>query len=145
MGGDGNCKICPGHCHWTSHFNRDYVWETYETEEEQTIEELKAKFNLAADKKATKEQLLKGYQDETLKLCQEFQTTVEELQGVLENLKELALQPGNPLTSVRYIETLIKGARYKIRYLGGCTVSNIFPFARPSQLSKTSKTRSRSR
>ena len=103
----GNCKTCPGKCHWTMHHNNSYYFETYEEEEERTSKKLKANFQSAIIRKS-------GIQEMIIKLEQELQdfhnqilANIKQVQQCLQRLAEIALKP-NPITEREYIDLLIQ-------------------------------------
>ena len=103
----GNCRTCPGKCHWTMHHNNSYYFETYEEEEERTSKHLKANFQNAIVRQS-------GIQEMIVKLEQELQdfhnqvlANIKQVRQCLQRLAEIALKP-NPITDSEYIDLLIQ-------------------------------------
>ncbi|CAB1426558.1 unnamed protein product [Pleuronectes platessa] len=110
MGPDGYCKMCPGKCLWSVHFNQKYKWEYKEVIERITVKDLKEKY-LKASEAATP---VRSQIDRLKAEYDLVQTEVVKVMGdstkCLNRLKEIALRP-NPLSTPEYIDMLIEGEK----------------------------------
>lgn len=110
MGRNGYCEVCPNNCIWSVHFNQKYKWEYHEVTKTETIEELKAKYDIARGEKNTVEALMKKLEDEYDDVQVEVTVLIDRSSTCLNRLKEIALKP-DPLSTPGYIDMLIKGEK----------------------------------
>ncbi|CAJ1073079.1 uncharacterized protein LOC117809023 [Xyrichtys novacula] len=110
VGPDGYCRVCPGKCIWSVHFNQKYKWEYRNVTETKTVEELKKKYDIAKVAKSPLEALIKKLNAEYDEVQAEVQRLMDESTRCINRLKEIALRP-NPLFSPEYIDMLIEGEK----------------------------------
>ncbi|KAJ3034941.1 hypothetical protein HDV00_004519 [Rhizophlyctis rosea] len=82
---NATCVVCPGHCSWDNHRNNDFYYEWTMVKETRTVDDLKDKYDAASQEK---------YNGRS--------------QITLNELDKLALHRKGALTSVQYVDTLIK-------------------------------------
>ena len=115
MDGKGNCKICPGRCHWKMHKNIPYKIQTERKKVTKTIAELEARYEHAKERKLSSTQLIKRLMTE----IEQIQITVigymENVRVSIERLNEIALKP-HPLSTTEYIDKLIESEKIKAGY-----------------------------
>ncbi len=120
----GNCRVCPRKCAWSEHKNVPYLIQYITIKETRTLEDLKKKYNIAVEQKATCEQMMKSIEESLQCVHVQVFTTIKRAQQSLRRLDEIALKP-NPLTQVEYLELLIEsekreakpGFKQRIQYL----------------------------
>ncbi|XP_062284305.1 uncharacterized protein LOC133990146 [Scomber scombrus] len=110
MGRDGRCTVCPGKCHWSSHFNQKYRWEYKEVTEKRTVNEMKEKYLKASEAKVTVWDLINKLKAEYECVQEKVKKLMEESTKCLNRLREIALKP-NPLSTPEYIDMLIEGEK----------------------------------
>ena len=103
----GKCKICPEKCHWTLHRNVPYVYVTQTRQIMKTYEDLKKKYEEAEGKKLTAQQIFTNCVAEYYEVQIKTLILTNDAKRSLERLEDIALRP-NPLTSIEYIEVLIR-------------------------------------
>ncbi|KAK7938291.1 hypothetical protein WMY93_001617 [Mugilogobius chulae] len=106
----GTCTVCPGKCHWSSHFNQPYRWDYVPVKEKQTLREMKEKYAQAKDEKLTVEQLIERQEEEIESLQEVIMSLIDQSAHSLSRLSEIALRP-NPLTAPDYIHMMIEGEK----------------------------------
>ncbi|XP_072163209.1 verrucotoxin subunit beta-like [Diadema setosum] len=104
---DGTCTVCPGRCVWNVHFNQAYKFEYYTEKETRTYAELENRYNDAAGKKLTVEQVVKNHQEEFESIQKCVYQLITESQRSLKRLEEIALRP-NPLSTLDSVDLLIE-------------------------------------
>uniref|UniRef100_A0A8C5BG60 Fibronectin type-III domain-containing protein n=1 Tax=Gadus morhua TaxID=8049 RepID=A0A8C5BG60_GADMO len=107
---DGKCRVCPGNCVWTVHFNQRYRWDYVKEKQMTTVKELKDKYENATKLKISVEQLIKLQEEEVLNLQDEIMFLMDTSSRCIARLKEIALRP-NPLSTPEYIDLLIEGEK----------------------------------
>ncbi|XP_063348667.1 uncharacterized protein LOC134640695 [Pelmatolapia mariae] len=110
IGPDGNCKVCPGKCVWSLHFNQKYKWGYKDVKEKRTIKELKEKYQEAKGEKMTVQKVIDKLKADYRSSQAEVVKLMEESAECLNRLKEIALKP-NPLSTPEYIDMLIEGEK----------------------------------
>ncbi|XP_069073521.1 uncharacterized protein [Pleurodeles waltl] len=106
MDGNKTCRICPGHCIWSVHFNQKYKW-IYEIEiETGTYQELKDNYEKARGEVMTAEGIFQQLNEELACVEEKVVDLIDELLRCLQRLEEIALKP-NPLSTPEYIDLLI--------------------------------------
>ncbi|KAK1879656.1 Expansin-B6 [Dissostichus eleginoides] len=110
MGSDGNCKQCPGKCHWLKHCNMKYRWEYKEVKEKQTVKELKEKYLKASKAKGTVQEVIARMKAEYKRLQNGVMDMMKWAAECLNRLGEIALKP-DPLSTPEYIDLLIEGEK----------------------------------
>lgn len=108
MNKKGYCNVC--RCHWTMHFNMPFRWETYEEEEERTLEELKQKYGDAKSKKQTREKMLNNAKCEYRKSWELTYQLLIKCKNCVIRLQEIALRP-IALSESDYIQLQIEGEK----------------------------------
>ncbi|KAL3055782.1 hypothetical protein OYC64_018468 [Pagothenia borchgrevinki] len=110
MGPDGNCKVCPGKCHWGQHFNQKYRWEYEQVKEKQTVQALKQKYLKALEGKGTVQDVIDQLKAEYQRVQVEVRDMMQRSAKCLNRLGEIALKP-DPLSASEYIDMLIEGEK----------------------------------
>lgn len=108
MDGAGLCRVCPGKCVWSVHFNQTYRWEYVPSTEKQTLKEFKDKYENASKDKLTIEGLMERQEEEIDLLQDTIVSLMDQTSQCITRLQEIALRP-NPLTTPEYIDMLIEG------------------------------------
>ena len=120
----GNCRVCPRHCSWSDHRNLPYLIEYVTMTETRTFEDLKKKYHMAVQQKATREQMMKAIEESLQDVHVQVLNMIKRAQQSLRRLDEIAFKP-NPLTQVEYLELLAEsekreakpGWKQRIQYL----------------------------
>ncbi|XP_034534583.1 uncharacterized protein LOC117809022 [Notolabrus celidotus] len=110
IGSDGKCRVCPGKCIWSVHFNQKYKWEYKEVTEKQTHAGMKKKYDIAKDGKSGVEAVIRKLKAEYDAVQTEVEKLMKDSVKCLNRLKEIALRP-NPLSTPEYIDLLIEGEK----------------------------------
>ncbi|XP_076151630.1 uncharacterized protein LOC143134833 isoform X2 [Alosa pseudoharengus] len=103
---NGSCKVCPGKCHWTKHFNMTYRWDTTRVTEKRTYQELKSKYETALGEKMSMEKIVKQLEVEYEQVQGKVVQIMDTVTKCLRRLSEIALRP-DPLSTPDYIDLLI--------------------------------------
>ncbi len=114
FGTDGNCKVCSGHCHWSSHKSLPYVIEYETVDETRTSEDLKMRYDKAVSLKSQVECTIKQLNEEIQSVEEQVITMKDQVQKSLRRLDEIALKP-SPLTQLQYLERLIESEKTEAR------------------------------
>jgi len=93
MDKDGNCKVCPKKCHWSSHSNNSHyvVWKT--EEKETRAKELYKKYISANSQKSQLEQVMAGLKGDHAETKTLVSTLIKDMADALNKLSETALSP----------------------------------------------------
>ncbi|CAI5789313.1 Stonustoxin subunit alpha [Podarcis lilfordi] len=102
----GRCKVCPGQCEWSVHFNQKYKFEYTTRKESRTYEELKQKYERASGELMTTEKLLKNLNEDYEEVKDILEELIQKSSQSLQRLQAIALKP-NPLSTPEYIDLLI--------------------------------------
>ncbi|XP_069488452.1 uncharacterized protein [Ambystoma mexicanum] len=106
----GNCRVCPGKCLWSVHFNQNYRW-IHEIEiEKGTYHELKKNYESALGESLTAAEIFLQLNKELSSVEAEVVDLIEEMSESIQRLEEIALKP-NPLSTPDYIDLLIISER----------------------------------
>ncbi|XP_066967845.1 uncharacterized protein [Macrobrachium rosenbergii] len=109
---NGNCRICPGHCHCKMHKNSRFKYIYKRAEKTKTTDYLRSRYEEAKKKKLSAKQLI----DEVEAELQAVQTKVlgmtETVRKTVKRLREIALKP-DPLSIVEYIDAVIGSEKSK--------------------------------
>ncbi|TRY71292.1 hypothetical protein DNTS_007634 [Danionella cerebrum] len=106
----GNCKICPGKCHWSVHFNQEYKWEYVTETRKDTYHDLKKRFEEAFGEVMTKERIFKELNNQLTAVYEIVGDLIEKSKKSLERLQDIALKP-NPLSTPDYIDLMIESEK----------------------------------
>lgn len=98
--GEEQCNVCG--CHWTMHFNMQFRWESYEFEEERTIEELKRKYGDAKSKKQKRKKMLENAQNDYKRIWDLTAELLNRCKNCIIRLQGIALRP-IALSEIDYI------------------------------------------
>ena len=123
-GSNSNCSVCDGGCDWSDHKNTGERFILDYKKEKKTSDDLKKKYDSAAEGKTAVQKLLDSHQHKLLRAHAKLHEMIDEAQQCLVKLDEIALKP-NPLTQVEYIKLLInsekqqakKGYMDRVKYL----------------------------
>ncbi|XP_062379617.1 uncharacterized protein si:ch73-170d6.2 [Sardina pilchardus] len=102
----GICKVCPGKCVWSVHFNMTYKWDTKRITEKRTYQELKSKYEAAMGKKMSMQKIIKQLRVEYEQVQGKVVQIMDTVTKCLRRLAEIALRP-DPLSTPDYIDLLI--------------------------------------
>ena len=105
------CKVCPGQCPSIEHKNEDSRWECGQVEETITIDDVRKKYEEAEGKKLNAEELKKALQEDNDKINSEIFEATKLITEYSNVLKNKALLPGDPLTTVEYITMMIENEK----------------------------------
>ena len=103
----GKCGVCPGGCPWDMHSNGDRIYVYTEVEDEETIEDMCQKYNVAINDKNAKKTLLLNLFEEYKAYKAGVFEDISRAADAAKRLEEIALK-NTFLTNVSYIERLIK-------------------------------------
>ena len=109
-----NCRICPQHCSWRMHKNQPYVYVIKIRTVTKTADDLKKKYEEAANKKLTAEQLVQKIQEEFDDVQLRVLQMVDRARRSIDRLNQIALRT-NPLSTVDYIDILITSEKSEAR------------------------------
>lgn len=107
---NGNCKVCVGHCHWSSHESLPYLLEYETVDEIKTSEDLKMNYDKAVSSKTQTECTIKQLTEDIQCVETEVITMKNQIQQILCRLDKIALKP-SPLMQLQYLEQLIKSEK----------------------------------
>ena len=110
MDGEGDCKVCPNNCKWSSHYNNEYRFEIYQVEEERTSQDLMKRYHEAEKGKAEKSTMIQQLDRELRAIQREVQDLILRARCCIRRLQEIALKP-DPLKEVDYIDLLIESEK----------------------------------
>ena len=102
------CRICPEKCFWDMHRNQPYVYVYEHEQQTKTLKGLKTKYEEVEGKKLMAEQVVKKCAEEFEAAQVKLLSLAEEARKSIQRLEDIALRP-NPLSTVGYIDLLIKG------------------------------------
>ncbi|XP_056090154.1 uncharacterized protein si:ch73-170d6.2 isoform X2 [Rhinichthys klamathensis goyatoka] len=112
---DGICRVCPGKCPWTVHFNQKYKWTYVPEKRKETYQDLKKRFKAAHGQVMSKEKIFEELEKE-LEVVQDIVTRlIERSQMSLQRLQEIALKP-NPLSTPDYINLMIESEKQEAKH-----------------------------
>ena len=100
------CKVCKEKCHWSSHVNNPFWFDTQEVTVERTYDELKKRYEAALSGKSRQENVVSMIRAEVATSYHDVFLMIRQAQQILQRLDEIALHP-NPLSEVEYIDLLI--------------------------------------
>ena len=106
----GKCRICPRNCIWSEHKNLPYLIKHRVVTETRTAENLKQRYHIALQGKATAEKMMSSLEEFLQNVHEQIRTMIKKAQQSVRRLDEIALKP-NPLTEVEYIEVLIESEK----------------------------------
>ena len=106
-GESAQCGVCPGHCHWRNHYNKNYRIITVKKKVTKTSNDLKNKYNSAIEGKTEVQSMVDNIAVALDYVHDQILQRVQKTQECLKRLDEIALKP-NPLTEIEYIELLIQ-------------------------------------
>lgn len=106
----GYCTACPGKCHWSKHLNVPYILEWYMDEQEQTLNDLKARYDEANKGKVDKEKIMRGLLDDMQKSQQAVAALLVEVKRCRERLNEIAMRP-HTMPSEEYVQQMIENEK----------------------------------
>ena len=104
------CTVCPGKCHYSSHINQPYYYESTNMEEKRTYFELKERYDDATSQVDQSEAVLSSLNRDLMKVKSDVHAKVKEAHKTLQRLEEIALNP-DPLTESEYIELCIEAEK----------------------------------
>ena len=104
---DGNCTQCPDKCIWSEHKNVPYRYEYTLITEIITLDQLKRTYEQAKGEVGKQTTLLDRIKTAFNRLRKTNLDLVKNVKECINELQEIALK-ANPLSSVEYIELLIK-------------------------------------
>ncbi|XP_069061944.1 uncharacterized protein [Pleurodeles waltl] len=105
-----NCRICPGGCVWSVHFNQKYRWEYVSKTEKGTYQELKTNYEKARGEVMTTEGIFQQLNEELAYVEEIVAALIDELSKCLQRLEEIALKP-KPISTPEYIDLLIQAEK----------------------------------
>lgn len=107
MGGNGDCRNCPGKCHWSIHKNMPYTVEWYQNTVKKPVKDLKDKYMDATSKLSITDQLVFGLVKDLTKVEQDLNGLISGVRDCLNELSTIALRP-NVLSQDDYMDKLIQ-------------------------------------
>ena len=110
----GNCKVCSGHCHSSSHKSLPYLIEKETVDETRTSEDLKMRYNNAVSLKSQVDCTIKQLNEDIQSVEVQLITMKDQIQQSLRRLDEIAFKP-SPLTQLQYLERLIESEKMEAR------------------------------
>jgi hypothetical protein len=105
-----HCTVCPEKCHYSSHVNQPYYFESVQTEEKRTYFELKKRYDDATLKLDKSEAVLSGLNHDLTKVKTDVYAKIKEAHETLQRLEDIALNPDS-LTEADYIELCIEAEK----------------------------------
>lgn len=104
---NGNCRACPGKCHWRSHSNTPYYFEYYDDYEDRTYDDLKIRYETAQLDRNKCSSMISTNGAILVQLQVQLYSLLEQTRSSILRLDEIALRP-NPLSDIEYIDLLIE-------------------------------------
>ncbi|XP_063049340.1 uncharacterized protein LOC134443511 [Engraulis encrasicolus] len=111
---NGYCRVCPGRCVWSVHFNMTYRWEIECVTEKRTYNELKSKYEKALGEKMSAEELVAKLEEEYHQVQGKVVDRMDTLAKCLKRLKAIALR-SDPLAIPDYIDLMIQSEEQEAR------------------------------
>lgn len=109
------CRICPAKCYWDVHKNMKFRYEHTWKKEQRTVQELLDRYEKAQKGKLNKEGVIKAIEEDINHLAQTLIKMIQEAQGHVARLEEIALKP-NPLSTKEYIDLMIESEKMQKRH-----------------------------
>ena len=106
MSSDGNCRVCPNKCVWSSHRNAQFRYKFRLKKVKKTYEDLKEQYQKAVGETMTVQNVINALLADVDKYSDNVNAMLEEIVRCKNRLKEIALRP-DPLTMVENIELMI--------------------------------------
>ena len=107
---NGYCKYCPKKCKWDEHRNTPYHYEWYETVETRTVEDLRARYNIATTGRSQTLALMKSLEEDLKKTHHAVLQLIHQTKECLQRLNNIAFNP-DTVSDTKYIDTLIQAER----------------------------------
>ena len=105
-----HCTVCPDKCHYSSHVNQPYYYESIQTEEKRTYFELKSRYDDATLRLDKSEAVLSGLNRDLAEVRKDVDAKIKEAHKTLQRLEDIALNPDS-LTESDYIELCIEAEK----------------------------------
>lgn len=106
----GDCKICPGECHWDMHKNAKFIIRYVTESVTKTYAEMKARLEEAMKKTLTHETCIELLTNDLDEFWSKISDMMNEMNSCRARLNEIALRP-DPLSSVEYIDLMIESEK----------------------------------
>ncbi|XP_061176106.1 uncharacterized protein LOC133185061 [Saccostrea echinata] len=106
----GNCKICPGHCHWSDHKNTPYIFRFKTEKVKKMYTEMKRKYEEAVGETMNYETYIHNLKGDINDVFKKIRDNVDEMKRCKNKLNEIALKP-DPLSSEDHIKILIEAQK----------------------------------
>ena len=106
----GLCRVCPSHCNWNMHANLPFIIRQVPKKVKKTYAEMKERYEIAANKKLSQEQVITEMYQEITDLEADIEEKMQIIAVCNNKLKEIALNP-NPLSTAEYIDLLIQAEK----------------------------------
>ncbi|WAR30943.1 hypothetical protein MAR_033485, partial [Mya arenaria] len=110
MDRNGTCTVCPNKCHWDKHSNAPYTFDYATVEVERNFGEMQKKYQEAAGKLLTQEQIIEKMVKELDDMIGYIECRMTIVNEFNERLSANALRP-NPLLMTQHIELLIENEK----------------------------------
>ena len=108
------CQVCFRGCGWHNHSNSTFRIESFEEQEERTLDDMLKRFKIVkGDKNAVKTEVYE-IQQKVIKCKIKIFEMICEAHQILARLDEIALKP-NPLTELDYIDLLIESEKQECK------------------------------
>lgn len=113
MDNHGDCVVCTDKCNWNLHQNLPYLLIYERRPVKRTFVDLKKRYEEAAGKKVTTEDLINKIQDDFLTVQLEVLGLTEKVRKAIIRLQKIALKP-NPMTTPAYIDLMIEAEKASV-------------------------------
>ena len=111
---NGCCQVCPDNCRWDTHHSTPYTFEYYTEKETRTIEDLKAKYDMAISGKRKSLSIMAGLECKLQSVHEKVCALMDRAQKCLNRLDQIALKK-NPLTRTDCLDSLIRSEKQQAK------------------------------
>ncbi|KAM4729110.1 LOW QUALITY PROTEIN: verrucotoxin subunit beta-like [Anableps anableps] len=113
-------------------------WDYVQVTEKKTVQELKSKYEKAAEQKLTTEQLIERQEEETAHLQDIMLSLMDQSANCITRLQEIALRP-NPLAAPDYIDMMIEGEKAEAKEGYKARIKSLEEMKKAQLISKVSR------
>jgi hypothetical protein len=111
---DKHCTVCRGRCHYRSHVNQPFYYETQQTEETRTSEELKRRFKDATERYDHSEKVVSTLKQRISDAKEDILIKVKKLYEIIQQLSEISLNT-NHMSETDYISLCIAVEKQEVK------------------------------
>nr|XP_022289152.1 uncharacterized protein LOC111101125 isoform X2 [Crassostrea virginica] len=132
---NGKCEVCPGNCDWREHKNSSYYMSYVTVKVERTSLEMKKRYEEAAQKKLSAEQIIERMKNAVISKLKELKLMMDKVNKCRSSLQKIALAD-DPLTSEEYINLMIEAEKREHKSGYGDRIKTLEELKKMSQIDK---------